>query len=153
MKLHKRIRLLPFLALTALFAPAMHAQERPLKAETLPLTSALEMMCPDSSLRLAEISGNELSVLLWTNGAVAGRKAQLFSGKKLIWSGVTDQQGRFLIRKLTDGSYTLYVERWGSATIRLDPKYAGPFAQVGQTPHFDVQLSNFGCVSVGISMD
>ena len=46
-------------------------------------------------------------------------KVLLYSEQQVILSGVTDSDGVFKIRDLPSGTYGLWVENWGTTTVRV----------------------------------
>jgi hypothetical protein len=102
--------------------------------------------CDDSQLSSAVIGGHVIDA-----GVMRGRKplkhvkAQLFSGQKLFWTGVTGSDGRFTINDVPSGKYKLSVEKWGSVDVEL--KAGLDVTGLGQHPSFSLLLSDKTCVA------
>ena len=124
----------------------------PILDSPLPLSVPQRTKCPDPHLRSAEIGGSEISAaLVKAHKPVAGARAELFSGQKLVWSGATNSNGTFVIRNLAPGLYTLRVEQWGTTTVRLNPKLDRIGGQsMGQIEYYHLLLMDNGCVGTGV---
>lgn len=103
--------------------------------------------CPDPRLRLAIIGGDTISggVLIHKKALKFAQVRLYFSSGITAWSGRTDKNGRFSIKKKLPGVYRLEISGWGSTTVQLRPELnKGPF---GQTPAWDLMLIDNACVA------
>jgi hypothetical protein len=112
----------------------------------------LAKFCPDGYARSVEIGGDAINGSMFVPGSqVGGLKVLLYSAGSLMWFGTSDTEGRFAIDHLLPGEYMLVVEKWGRATIRLNPKQDHNFG--GQKGYWSVSLGRNSCVSWGASTD
>jgi hypothetical protein len=106
----------------------------------------LAFPCNDPQLRSAVIGGHVIDA-----SVMRGRKplkhvkAQLFSGQKLLWAGVTGSDGRFTINDVPSGKYKLSVEKWGTVDVELKTEL--DVTGLGQHPSFQLLLSDETCVA------
>ena len=107
---------------------------------------SLAFPCSDPQLRSAVIGGHVIDA-----GVMRGRKplkhvkAQLFSGQKLLWTGVTGSDGRFTINDIPSGKYKLAVEKSGIVDVELRAEM--DLIGVGHHPSFLLLLSDETCVA------
>lgn len=114
--------------------------------------SSLVFPCDDPQLRSAVIGGHVIDVgVMRDRKPLRHVKARLFSEKKLLWTGITDKDGRFTINDIPFGKYKLSVEQWGSVDVEL--KTGLDKSGTGQIPIYSLMLFENACAATVIKID
>jgi hypothetical protein len=109
-------------------------------------TLAFASSCPDANLRGAKIGGDAIrGVVLLKHKPLKKAYVRLYFGGKIVWRGVTDQDGRFEINHLKAGSYRLVVPAWGSADVEFRSEL--DTTGLHQRPTYSLLLSDEECIA------
>ena len=126
----------------------------------LPLACAFAAEC-ERPFPILGFSGEEMHFQL--TGRHTSSKVSLYSEGKLIHTILTQQDGKFTVNELTEGSYWLSVNGWKIATFTIRPLTDSFFPQVGDRTYvleipasriFIVdghKFKTWGCSSVSVS--
>jgi hypothetical protein len=102
--------------------------------------------CPDVNLREAKIGGDAISgSVQLRHRPLKKASVRLYLGKKLLWIGATDSNGRFEVDHLAHDNYRLVVSGWGSAEIELKPEL--DLTGLHQRPSYSLLLIDQECIA------
>lgn len=101
--------------------------------------------CPGPKTRQVTIGGNTIDgYVSLQHRPLKSAQVRLRSSGKVTWIGSTKDDGSFHIHDLRRGIYSLTVNGWGSAIIRINPDLT---KSSGQTIYYSLLLVDKECIA------